>query len=85
MEISRSSRARATKLFEAVRIGAVRLHFSHFELIGFQLDGDLPVVTVPLGQGSGCRRFSHQFWCESKKIAQSLAPSPVLLLSRRPL
>jgi hypothetical protein len=45
---SRTKRARATKSFEEVRIGPVRLYFSHFELIGFQLDGALPVVCAPL-------------------------------------
>ena len=45
---SRTKRARATKAFEEVRLGPVRLYFSHFELIGFQLDGALPVACVPL-------------------------------------
>jgi hypothetical protein len=48
MDKSRTKRARATKSFEAVRIGPVRLFFSHFELIGFQLDGEQPAVCVPL-------------------------------------
>jgi hypothetical protein len=49
VEASRTRRARATKAFEAVRIGKTRLYFSHFELIGFQLDGMPPVVVcVPL-------------------------------------
>jgi hypothetical protein len=48
MEASRTKRARATKAFEVVRIGKTRLYFSHFELIGFQLDGMPPVVCVPL-------------------------------------
>jgi hypothetical protein len=47
MEPSRTKRARASKCFEEVRIGAVRLYFSHFESIGFQLDGALPAVRVP--------------------------------------
>ena len=45
---SRTKRARATKSFEEVRIGPVRLYFSHFELIGFQIDGALPVVCASL-------------------------------------
>ena len=56
VESSRTKRARATKLFEQVRIGPVRLYFSHFELIGFQVDGAHPVVCVPLqfiGVGTG--------------------------------
>ena len=48
MEASRTKRARMTKAFEVVRIGKTRLYFSHFELIGFQLDGRPPVVCVPL-------------------------------------
>jgi hypothetical protein len=35
------------KAFEEVRIGPVRLFFCLFELIGFKLDGDPPVVCVP--------------------------------------
>jgi hypothetical protein len=41
---SRTKRARATKAFEQVRIGPVRLYFSHWELIGLQVDGSPPVV-----------------------------------------
>lgn len=48
VDSSRTKRARATKPFEEVRIGAVRLYFSHFELIGFQVDGAVPMVCVPL-------------------------------------
>ena len=48
MEASRTKRARATKAFEVVRVGKTCLYFSHFELIGFQLDGMPPVVCVPL-------------------------------------
>jgi hypothetical protein len=48
VEASRTKRARATKSFEEVRLGPVRLYFSHFELIAFQLDGSLPVVCMPL-------------------------------------
>lgn len=44
---SRTKRARATKAFEEVRVGSVRLYFSHFELIGFQRDGHPPVVCAP--------------------------------------
>ena len=44
---SRTKRARATKAFEEVRVGSARLYFSHFELIGFQLDGGPPVVCEP--------------------------------------
>jgi hypothetical protein len=47
VDMSRTKRARATKSFEEVRIGPVRLYFSHFELIGFHLDGALPVVSAP--------------------------------------
>jgi hypothetical protein len=47
VEKSRTKRARATKAFEEVRIGPLRLYFSHYELIGFQLDGKLPVVSAP--------------------------------------
>jgi len=51
MDPARTKSARATKLFEAVRLGPVRLYFSHFELIGFQVDGSPPVVRVK-GTGS---------------------------------
>jgi hypothetical protein len=44
---SRTKRARAMKAFEEVRVGSARLYFSHFELIGFQLDGEPPVVCEP--------------------------------------
>jgi hypothetical protein len=48
VEKSRATkRGRAIKAFEEVRIGPLRLYFSHFELIVFQLDGKLPVVSAP--------------------------------------
>src|SRR5262245_34790623 len=56
MDVARTKRARATKSFEEVRIGRVRLYFSHFELIGFRLDGTPPVVRAPsrpVGVGTG--------------------------------
>lgn len=46
LDPSRTKRARAAKAFEVLRIGPVRLYFSHFELIGFQVDGSPPVVRV---------------------------------------
>ena len=56
VDTSRTKRARATKSFEEVRLGSVRLYFSHFELIAFQVDGSDPVVLVPskaIGVGTG--------------------------------
>lgn len=47
---SRTKQARATKAFEQVRVGPVRLYFSHWELIGFQLDGSAPVVCAPVAR-----------------------------------
>ncbi len=43
----RTKLTRKTKLFEELRIGALRLFFSHFELIAFELDGKPPVVCMP--------------------------------------
>jgi hypothetical protein len=43
----RTKRGRGINAFEEVRIGPLRLYFSHFELIGFQLDGKPPVVSDP--------------------------------------
>ena len=48
VEKFRTKRGRATKSFEEVRVGPVRLYFSHFELIAFQLDGAPPVVCAVL-------------------------------------
>jgi hypothetical protein len=67
MDRSRTKRARATKSFEAVRIGPVRLYFSHFELIGFQLDGAPPVVgavTRPIGVDTGAYVEGHRLQLE---------------------
>ena len=65
---SRTKRARATKSFEEVRIGPVRLYFSHFELIGFQLDGAPPAVCVPLqpiGVGTGGHVEHNRLYLEA--------------------
>jgi hypothetical protein len=67
IETSRTKRARATKSFEQVRVGPVRLYFSHFELIRFQLDGALPVVCVPIrpvGIGTGGHVEQHRLHLE---------------------
>lgn len=48
VERSRTKNARATKLFEIVRVGILRLFFSHFELIAFQVDGESLIVCEPL-------------------------------------
>ena len=58
VDTSRTKRARATKAFEEVRFGKVRLYFSHFELIGFQFDGMLPVVSAP-SKPSGIDTGAH--------------------------
>ena len=70
MDTSRTKRARATKSFEQVRVGPMRLYFSHFELIGFQLDGALPVVCVPqkpVGVGTGAHVEQHRLDLEPDK------------------
>ena len=70
MDTSRTKRARATKSFEQVRVGPLRLYFSHFELIGFQLDGELPVVCVPLkpvGVDTGLHVEHHRLELEPDK------------------
>ncbi len=67
---SRTKRARATKAFEVVRIGKIRLYFSHFELIGFHLDGQTPVVCVPskpVGVGTGAHVEQHRLELEPDK------------------
>ena len=70
MDTSRTKRARATKSFEQVRVGPMRLYFSHFELIGFQLDGELTVVCVPLkpvGVGTAAHVEHHRLELEPDK------------------
>jgi hypothetical protein len=70
VEASRTRRARANKAFEVVRVGKTRLYFSHFELIGFQLDGMPPVVCVPLkpiGVDAGAHVEQHRLHLEPDK------------------
>jgi hypothetical protein len=84
MEHSRTKRARVMKQFEEVRIGPIRLYFSYFELIGFQVDGFAPVVcgptTVDAGSNLDPRRLQlepdnakwlpkHAFEAEWEKIS----------------
>lgn len=71
VEKSRTKQARATKAFEEVRIGRLGLYFSHFELIGFQLDGAPPVVCVPLepiGVGTAAHVEQHRHHLEPDKM-----------------
>src|SRR5262245_23130735 len=71
VEKSRTKRARATKSFEEVRIGAVRLYFSHFELIAFQLDGSAPVVCAvlrPVTVDMGAFHQQHRLHLEPDKV-----------------
>jgi hypothetical protein len=70
VEKSRTKRARATKSFEEVRIAPVRLYFSHFELIAFQLDGAPPVVCAvlrPIGVDTGTFVELHRLHLEPDK------------------
>jgi hypothetical protein len=70
VEKSRTQRARATKAFEEVRVGRVRLYFSHFELIGFQVDGSPPAVCLPLapiGVGTSAHVLQHRSHLEPDK------------------
>jgi hypothetical protein len=70
MDTSRTKRARATKSFEQVRVGPLRLYFSHFELIGFQVDGALPIVCAPLkpiGITTGSHVEHHRLELEPDK------------------
>lgn len=70
VETSRTKRARATKAFEVVRVGKIRLYFSHFELIGFQLDGLAPVVrfqSKPIGVNTGAHVEQHRLAIEPDK------------------
>jgi len=70
MEKSRTKGARTRKRFEEVHIGPVRLYFSHFELIAFQLDGAAPVVCAilkPMTTNTGMFVEHHRLHLEPDK------------------